>query len=122
MAKRMDHFILLEHPHILNFMHSLLPVGTVTKLNQVEMVPIHTGKMCLPSSCITTNVYLPGIDFNRRFAYSEEGGENFDDEDALPLKAATTFEPEKIHMKSESKERTTDVFNLTEETEEDKRE
>ena len=65
---------------------------------------------------------LNSTGFNCRFAYSDEGGENFDDEDALPLKTTLNVEAEKVPLKSENKERTTDVFNLTEEPEEDKRE
>lgn len=59
-----------------------------------------------------------------RYAYSDEVDENFDDEDALPLKSKGNVELEKVSFKSEKERKvvTTDVFSLDDEVEEDKRE
>lgn len=74
--------------------------------------------------CVICALWAPSQN-STRYAYSDDGGENFDDEDALPLKLSTGFEPEKPSLKPEKKERkavNTDVFSLDDDTEEDKRE
>lgn len=74
--------------------------------------------------CVICALWAPSQN-STRYAYSDEGGENFDDEDALPLKSTTSLEPEKATLKPEKKERkavNTDVFSLDDDTEEDKRE
>lgn len=73
--------------------------------------------------CVICALWGPSQN-STRYAYSDEGGENFDDEDALPLKS-TPIESEKPSLKPEKKERkvvNTDVFSLEDDTEEDKRE
>ncbi|KAI5056406.1 hypothetical protein GOP47_0028725 [Adiantum capillus-veneris] len=74
--------------------------------------------------CVICALWAPSQN-STRYAYSDEAGENFDDEEALPLKSSTNFELEKGGAKSEKKERkvvNTDVFSLSDEAEEDKRE
>ncbi|MCO5553174.1 hypothetical protein L7F22_006695 [Adiantum nelumboides] len=74
--------------------------------------------------CVICALWAPSQN-STRYAYSDNSGENFDDEDALPLKSSTNFEPEKSSLKPERKERksvNTDVFILDDDTEEDKRE
>ncbi|KAH7445208.1 hypothetical protein KP509_02G112600 [Ceratopteris richardii] len=67
--------------------------------------------------CVICVLWAPSQN-STRYAYSEDG-ENFDDDDTLPLKSSTNFEPEKA---KEKKVVNTDVFSLDDETEEDKRE
>ncbi|KAH7447086.1 hypothetical protein KP509_01G090500 [Ceratopteris richardii] len=75
--------------------------------------------------CIICFLWAPSQN-STRYAYSDEGSENFDDEEGLPLKSGMNIELEKVNaMKPEKKEKkisNTDVFSLNEETEEDKRE
>lgn len=74
--------------------------------------------------CVICALWAPSQN-STRYAYSVDSGENFDDEDAVPLKANVTVEPEKGNLKPEKKERkpiNTDVFSLDDDPEEDKRE
>ncbi|MCO5578092.1 hypothetical protein L7F22_031930 [Adiantum nelumboides] len=74
--------------------------------------------------CVICALWAPSQN-STRYAYSEESGENFDEEEALPLKSSVNVELDKGSSKSEKKERkvvNTDVFSLSDEAEEDKRE
>lgn len=58
-----------------------------------------------------------------RYAYSEEAGEDFDEEEALALTTAVSVVDADIKQdKKERKAVNTDVFSLDDDTEEDKRE
>lgn len=74
--------------------------------------------------CVMCALWAPSKNATR-YAYSEDVGENFDDEDAIPLKSSAAVESEKSALKPEKKERksiNTDVFSLDDDPEEDKRE
>lgn len=73
--------------------------------------------------CVICALWAPSQN-STRYAYSDEVDENFDDEDALPLKSSTNVELEKASLKSEKERKVvnTDVFSLDDEVEEDKRE
>lgn len=73
--------------------------------------------------CVICAIWAPSQN-STRYAYSDEVDENFDDEDALPLKSKGNVELEKVSLKSEKERKvvTTDVFSLDDEVEEDKRE
>nr|ABK20894.1 unknown [Picea sitchensis] len=72
--------------------------------------------------CVLCVLWAPSQS-STRYAYSEEVGEDFDEEEALALTTSTSVVD--VDVKQEMKERkavNTDVFSLDEDTEEDKRE
>lgn len=72
--------------------------------------------------CVLCVLWAPSQS-STRYAYSEEVGEDFDEEEALALTTSTSVVD--TDVKQEMKERkavNTDVFSLDDDTEEDKRE
>uniref|UniRef100_A0A0C9S529 TSA: Wollemia nobilis Ref_Wollemi_Transcript_21881_2216 transcribed RNA sequence n=1 Tax=Wollemia nobilis TaxID=56998 RepID=A0A0C9S529_9CONI len=71
--------------------------------------------------CVLCVLWAPSQN-SMRYAYSEEAGEDFDEEEAVALTSASVADGDVKQEKKERKAVNTDVFSLDDGTEEDKRE